>query len=98
MEWREPRGPRSEKMALDESLARAALEVAFKGDGPALLRETEVAGEIPGFILPGVRRFARVVIGEPLSQIGRLADVSLIAGVDTLDDIDVVHRRFVRYQ
>jgi hypothetical protein len=54
-------------------------------------RQSEVRRKIPGLEFIGVDRFSGIVFGEALAKIAGRADVDLIGGIPTSQNIRVVH-------
>ena len=78
------------EVALGEGVAGALLEVALEGDGLRLLVKADLGDEPPGQRSAGVAGSARIVLRQPLLEIGSTPDVARSAR--PLDQINIMHR------
>ena len=83
-------------MTPKECPSGAALQITFEFEGSPLFSEPKVANEVPRSIASGVRRFPGVVLDHPRFEVSGLPNVVMTAFVCALDQVNVVHRGWMR--
>jgi hypothetical protein len=78
-------------MLVEKGLSRAAFEVFLEVPGGLFIGKPEICNEAPRPEFAGVGRFAVIMVGQPLLQILRKADIVLLPLVDAFDEVNVDH-------